>query len=834
MKAFIDADILQYLQLPKKKRKLQFLLSRSAASYGAQHVRDLLEKKNPALLHQPYRLRFSLPGQSVVDHKQLVTGSSLVGDMIELANKGESSCVHLFIQREAGLFPPPTATKSALLPAADPLDSPSYTMLSFYSFARITNPEDFADQLRSLWTPFRALGRIYVAQEGVNAQMAVPTNVFTDFERVTKSVLPAVFADTMLNADHVVPFEQYHRGAQPFKHLHVRTRGQIVADGLDRPLDWKTGPTGTELSPGQWHQAIANLPDNALLLDCRNIFESDVGLFQGAQPLNTNTFRESWDALREILGVEEDAHNNDKSNNNKNQDTASIMGLISTKKEDDDIINSSSSNSGGESGGNIDERISAVPAATKAEIQAKIAAVPKDTPIYTYCTGGIRCVKINGFLEQELGFNNTYRLKGGIISYVRDLEAGAIPKSGSSNSSTSTSSNITNTNTNTNIINRIKSGLTGAGKLDDVYRSAMSATFEEEDKEEEQQEEISDPAKLFSTYFPRDIESSLFKGVNYVFDDRIGTRVTSDVLAKGCETCGALKIDTYLNCRNDLCNVRYIQCPNCRAMYNGCCSMYCKSVYGDALTRQDEQDKLHAPRRPVTTAVNSSSSSSSSTNTSSNSKINTRMIPRIYRGRRDGSRLNSGGDERGSVDKKNFSTVASSGVHHPMPHAAAAAAASVSPLGGAISSSQLDEYCESHSFSEPALLCDLRRTTVEHMGVTAAAMQSSSLQGKVLSFLCSLTNANSVLELGAFTGYSALSFAHGMALTTAATAADEKLLNVKEVHTCEVDDRAIALAEPYIATSNDLYADTVRIKLHRMKAIDLIKESRERGDKYDL
>ena len=47
---------------------------------------------------------------------------------------------------------------------------------------------------------------------------------------------------------------------------------------------------------------------------------------------------------------------------------------------------------------------------------------PKDAPILTYCTGGIRCVKINAYLEQKLGFTNVGRLQGGIISYTKEVD----------------------------------------------------------------------------------------------------------------------------------------------------------------------------------------------------------------------------------------------------------------------------------------------------------------------------------------------------------------------------------------------------------------------------
>ncbi len=110
--------------------------------------------------------------------------------------------------------------------------------------------------------------------------------------------------------------------------------------------------SGTELSGLQWHEALNQVEkSNGIVLDCRNIYETDVGIFDHAKPLNTTFFRESWAALEENL---------------KNVD--------------------------------------------------------KHTPILTYCTGGIRCVKINAFLEQKMGFQNTFRLKGGVIAYHRELK----------------------------------------------------------------------------------------------------------------------------------------------------------------------------------------------------------------------------------------------------------------------------------------------------------------------------------------------------------------------------------------------------------------------------
>jgi predicted sulfurtransferase len=153
---------------------------------------------------------------------------------------------------------------------------------------------------------------------------------------------------------------------------------------------------------------------------------------------------------------------------------------------------------------------------------------PKDVPIMTYCTGGIRCVKINAYLEQQLGFKNVGRLQGGVISYTKELESTRPP------------------------------------------------------------EQISMSTEL-PLHLTRDVgDVSKFKGVNYVFDERMGARITADVLAQ-CESCGELS-DVFTNCENFDCHIRFIQCPVCTKTYDGCCCEACKIKYSEQ--KQHEQKRL--------------------------------------------------------------------------------------------------------------------------------------------------------------------------------------------------------------------------------------------------
>jgi UPF0176 protein len=70
---------------------------------------------------------------------------------------------------------------------------------------------------------------------------------------------------------------------------------------------------------------------------------------------------------------------------------------------------------------------------------------------------------------------------------------------------------------------------------------------------------------------------SKFIGKNFVFDDRLGERITEDIIAK-CHQCGH-PADTHTNCKNDGCHLLFIQCEACAATYNGCCSSECQTVY---------------------------------------------------------------------------------------------------------------------------------------------------------------------------------------------------------------------------------------------------------------
>ncbi|MEO1053965.1 MAG: rhodanese-related sulfurtransferase [Bacteroidota bacterium] len=67
-----------------------------------------------------------------------------------------------------------------------------------------------------------------------------------------------------------------------------------------------------------------------------------------------------------------------------------------------------------------------------------------------------------------------------------------------------------------------------------------------------------------------------FKGKNFVFDERLGERISDEIISK-CHQCGK-PCDTHTNCVNEGCHLLFIQCDECAAKYEGCCSNECQDI----------------------------------------------------------------------------------------------------------------------------------------------------------------------------------------------------------------------------------------------------------------
>ena len=161
--------------------------------------------------------------------------------------------------------------------------------LSFYQYAKIGNPKLFRNHLFVVWNEFNVLGRIYIAHEGINAQLSVPAKNFNDF----KTFLDGIYflKDVRLN----IAIEQ---NMKSFLKLKVKVRNKIVADGLnDETFDVRN--KGVHVNASTFNELIED-PDT-ILIDMRNHYESEIGHFQGAITPDVDTFRDSLDIIEEDL-----------------------------------------------------------------------------------------------------------------------------------------------------------------------------------------------------------------------------------------------------------------------------------------------------------------------------------------------------------------------------------------------------------------------------------------------------------------------------------------------------------------------------------------------------
>lgn len=168
------------------------------------------------------------------------------------------------------------------------------TTVSFYRYVRIDQPQEFRDQLFEGLSELDVLGRIYVAGEGINAQISVPSALLDSFREYLYSI-PG-FNGLRLN----IAIED---DGKSFFVLKIKVRRKIVADGIDDPA-FNPSDMGIHLKAGEFN-ALTDDPDT-LLVDMRNHYESEVGHFENAITPQVETFRESLPIIADQLEAHKD------------------------------------------------------------------------------------------------------------------------------------------------------------------------------------------------------------------------------------------------------------------------------------------------------------------------------------------------------------------------------------------------------------------------------------------------------------------------------------------------------------------------------------------------
>ncbi len=163
------------------------------------------------------------------------------------------------------------------------------TTLSFYRYLRIADPQAFRDALYARLQPLGVFGRIHIAQEGINAQASVPAENLEQLRATLKETpgLQGLRLNIAVDDD-----------GKSFWVLKIVVREKIVADGIDDPA-FDISQSGTHLDAASFN-ALAESGE-AIVVDMRNHYEYEVGHFDGAVEIPSDTFRAQLPMAVEML-----------------------------------------------------------------------------------------------------------------------------------------------------------------------------------------------------------------------------------------------------------------------------------------------------------------------------------------------------------------------------------------------------------------------------------------------------------------------------------------------------------------------------------------------------
>ncbi|MBK7957410.1 MAG: rhodanese-related sulfurtransferase [Bacteroidetes bacterium] len=166
--------------------------------------------------------------------------------------------------------------------------------ISFYKYHQLENPTEFRNQFYIDLEKMGALGRIYIAKEGINAQMSIAEEHLEDFKTYINSI--PFLMGIRLN------FAVEDKSKAFFK-LKIIVKDKIVADGIDDPT-FDSSNCGIHLKAKDFNEITQR--EDIILVDMRNHYESEVGHFKHAILPDVDTFREQLPYVAEQLKDKKD------------------------------------------------------------------------------------------------------------------------------------------------------------------------------------------------------------------------------------------------------------------------------------------------------------------------------------------------------------------------------------------------------------------------------------------------------------------------------------------------------------------------------------------------
>jgi len=167
--------------------------------------------------------------------------------------------------------------------------------VSFYKYFNITDPQVFRDELYKRFYDLKVFGRIYVANEGINGQVSVPESNYEAFRDALYTSAPELNGIRMNIA--------VDDDGKSFWVLRLKVRPKIVADGIDDPT-FDLGKTGKYLKAAEYNE-LADQPDT-IVVDMRNHYEYEVGHFENAIEVPSDTFRDQLPMAVDMLKDQKD------------------------------------------------------------------------------------------------------------------------------------------------------------------------------------------------------------------------------------------------------------------------------------------------------------------------------------------------------------------------------------------------------------------------------------------------------------------------------------------------------------------------------------------------
>jgi UPF0176 protein len=171
------------------------------------------------------------------------------------------------------------------------------TTISFYHYFPIDNTKEFRDYLYINLDTLKVFGRIYIAQEGINSQISVPANNFEAFRAFLYSIEPLNGLRINVAVDD---------DGKSFWVLKIKVRDKVVADGIDDPT-FSMENKGRYVNAEQMNSLLNQ--SETVVIDMRNHYEYEVGHFENAIEIPSDTFREQLPMAVDMMKGGE-KHNN--------------------------------------------------------------------------------------------------------------------------------------------------------------------------------------------------------------------------------------------------------------------------------------------------------------------------------------------------------------------------------------------------------------------------------------------------------------------------------------------------------------------------------------------